>query len=138
MNHVRSQSKASSHHFLDLSEKLFRIVSYGREHPSTKPCQCPLVWLQIIVSLGPLLCGVYSCWSLALWSLQLLVPCFVEFTAAGPLLCGVYSCWSFDFFLEHVEVHHGHGRKLFLAQRTLSWSRLWNHLFKDLLNSLFA
>ena len=70
---------------------------------------------------GPLLCGMYSCWSLALWSVQLLVPCFVECTAAGPLLCacivectvlvpcfvectaagpllcGVYSCWSPSF-----------------------------------------
>ena len=62
MNHARSQSKASSHHSLDLSEKLFRIDSLAREHLSTKPCQCPLVWLQTIVSLGPLLCGAYSCW----------------------------------------------------------------------------
>ena len=74
--------------------KLFRIVFYAREHLSTRPCQCPLVWLQTIVSLGPLLCGMYSCWSLALWSVQLLVPCFVECTAADPLFCGVYSCWS--------------------------------------------
>ena len=77
----------------------------------------------------PLFCGVYS-WtssctlhkardqqlctpqskgsaavhSTNLWIVQLLIPCFVECTAAnsllvectaaGPLLCGVYSCWS--------------------------------------------